>query len=251
VNLQIVAVANGEPREIYLQRGFGAFKDSCRRYGFEPVILGWAQKWGGLGSKPKLLKKAIEDGTVNAKNIIWADAFDVAFARNPNETLEEFGIEYALSSRGPHIIWNCERDIFPNPDLAQYHPETDAPYRYLNSGLSIGFTDAYLQILTEMKVDEWVDDYQKPDGQWVHRNDQLDVQEKFLFGQCGEKELPMGLDQSARLFQTMTGETLETWDLTAGKLTNLVTGNQPHAFHWNGPAKTAGTMDLMLRSLSL
>lgn len=251
MSLQIVTVANAEPTAPYLVRGFNAFRESCKRYGFEPRILGWGERWGGLGSKPRLLKKAIENGQVKAKNIIWADAFDVVFARHPNETLEEFATEFASHSEGPHIIWNTERDCFPDLELARYHPETPYPYRYLNSGLSIGFTDAYLQMLTEMEVDKWVDDYQDRSGKWVHQNDQLDVQRKFLFGQFGEHERPMALDQGAKLFQTMTGETLENWDLSHGKLTNRLTGNRPHAFHWNGGSKTAGTMEIILQSLVL
>ncbi len=245
MTLQIVAVANAEPQHDYLIRGWNAFKKSCHRYRFDPVILGYGQKWGGLGSKPKLLKKAIEEGVVNAEYTIFADAFDVAFADNPNEILRRFP-EFNVD-----ILWNAERNCFPRGEWAEMHPPAQSSFRFFNSGLSIGKTEAYHRIFTQMKVEEWVDDHQLPSGQWVHKNDQDDLMAKFLFGQCAPEEPKMTLDTCCWLFQNMV--MVEPKDiLIAGKMVrNLETGRFPLAFHWAGGSKTAGLMEPILEALEL
>lgn len=249
--LQIVAVADGYPHHDYLIRGYEAFLKSSRRYGFEPVMLGWGHPWQGLGSKPKLLKKAIETGVVRADHILFCDSFDVAFAMDPTYLLERYKNHLAEDFR---IVWNAEKNCFPEANWAEHHPPSKTPWRFLNSGLSIGDTQAYHQIFTEMKVDEWPDDYQKTDGSWHHTNDQHLIMEKFLFGQCGDHELKMGLDTECSMFQTIIGLENSEFDLIdfEGMLFhNLVTDQIPGAIHFNGPAKTAGLMEPILKHLDL
>lgn len=247
MNLQIVAVADGPPKHDYLIRGYEAFVASCVRHGIAPTILGWDQPWTGLGCKPKLIKKAIEEGVVNADYIIFADAFDVVFARSPYTALQTFKDNWESQYR---IMWNAERYCFPDESLAQFHPETPYPWKFLNSGLSIGKTQDYLQVLTEMKVDDIADDFQV-NGIWSHSNDQLNVQHKFLFGQCAPHELKMGLDSECSMFQTMIGETMDTFEWQDGKLRNKITGQFPSALHFNGNSKTAGLMEPILKELGL
>jgi len=247
MNLQIVTVADGPPTHSYLVRGWQAFNDSCRRYGFDPVVLGWGQLWGGLGTKPKLLKRAIEDGAVSADYIIFADAFDVVFARDPLQALVTFQENWEESYK---IMWNAEKPCFPDASLAQFHPESPFPWKYLNSGLSIGTPTSYHQILSEMGVDGWVDDFQV-NGVWSHKNDQLDVQHKFLFGQCAPHELKMGLDSECSMFQTIIGMDESEFEWENGRFRNKLTGQFPTAIHFNGPAKTDGLMEPILKHLGL
>lgn len=250
-SLQIVAVANEYPRHDYLVRGYEAFLKSSRRYGFEPVILGWGRPWTGLGSKPKLLKQAIENGTVNAENIIFADAYDVWFATNPANILRKKQGFFPDS----RIVWNAEKSCFPDNSLAQHHPITDSPFKYLNSGLSVGDTAAYLECLTEMEVDKWVPDYRQSSGIWVHRNDQDDWMRRFLFGQC-PGQIKMALDHQCELFQTLTGVVsgelrFDHGEVEDERIYNLTTDTWPMAYHANGPAKTAGLMEPILQHLQL
>lgn len=252
MNLTVVAVANGEPRESYLQRGFSAFKDSCARYDIQPLILGWAEPWRGLGSKPKLLKGAIESEVIDTEFLIFADAFDTCFAQDPRKAAEMLQKAHGIGKDSPQIIWNGERNCFPRQEWASHHPITRWPWRYFNSGLSVGSTEAYYAILTQIGLDKRPDDYRKADGSWHHENDQDFLMEKFLFGQCGSDEPKMKIDHGCLLFQTMIGETMEGFDLIDGPLVrNNRTGTCPVAFHWNGPAKSNNTMEPILTHLNL
>lgn len=246
MKLQIVAVANGYPVHSYLKRGWEAFLKSSRRYGFEPVVLGWGQPWRGLGSKPKLLKKAIEDGLVSAEHILFVDAFDVWFADNP-----ELILSYFKDQSDYQIIWNAEKNCFPDAEWAVHHPPTDSPFKFFNSGMSIGKTSAYHTIFTQMDVESWRDDFQLADGSWCHVNDQQHIMAKFLFGQCSVEEPKMALDQDCQMFQTLTGVEEGELDIKPGCILNLVTGTTPVAFHANGGSKTDGLMEPILKALDL
>jgi hypothetical protein len=85
----VVAVADKEPVHDYLIKGWNAFNMSLKRFGHSPVILGWNQTWKGLGSKPKLLKKAIENDQIDSEYLIFSDALDVAFIDSPEAIVED------------------------------------------------------------------------------------------------------------------------------------------------------------------
>lgn len=255
MNLTVVAVANGEPRESYLQRGFHAFKDSCARFDIQPLILGWGAPWRGLGSKPKLLKAAMEAETINTEFLIFADAYDTCFTQDPRKGVEMLKKAREATRDILHIIWNGERNCFPRAEWADHHPPSDWPWRYFNSGLSIGATEAYYAMLSQIGLEKRPDDHRKADGSWHHENDQDFLMDKFLHGQCGPDEPRMFVDTGCNWFQTMIGETMEGFDLIEVEGQPLVrnnrTGTSPIAFHWNGPAKSNGTMEPILNHLKL
>jgi hypothetical protein len=242
--ITVVACANAMPSQPYLARGFNAFKKSCESFGFEPLILGWGEPWGGLGSKPKLLKKAIEARLIKTPYILFVDAFDVVFSRSPELILEQW-----LDTKLPatEVTWNAELFCFPNHSYGQFFPETNSPFRYLNSGASIGTTDAYLRATKQMNVDTWLNDYRTESGQMYERNDQNDWMEKFLFGQCGEDEPKMELDYQCEIFQTIFG-TEESW-FAVNEMYNLKTKEYPAVWHFNGPGKSHPLFDKILTKL--
>jgi hypothetical protein len=250
MSIQVVSVLDKPPTVDYLVRGWTAFNKSLQRFGHEPLILGLGSPWKGLGSKPKLLKKAIESGQVKSDYILFCDCLDVAFLESPEEIS---GYAYTkMIMEDSRIMWGAERFCFPQGEWAEHFPATEFPYKYLNSGLSIGSTQDYLQILTEMKVDERPDDYLKPDGSWHHENDQGWFLEKYLWGQCGENELKMTLDNECYIFQNMVGETMKNFELKKGHhIFNRTTETSPMVLHWNGFSKTAGTMEPILEHLDL
>lgn len=246
--VSVVAVANEFPIHDYLIMGFNAFNKSLSRFGMSPIILGWAEQWKGLGCKPRYLKRAIESGHIKTSHIIFADAYDVWFSHNPEEILE------ASKSFLPYeIVWNAEKTCFPDASLAQYFKKTSSPFKYLNSGLSIGPVEGYLQCLREMDVESWVDDYKREDGVWVHRNDQDDWMKRFLFGQCGDWQVKMCLDNDCTLFQTLTDVSMNDFEFSwkSPKIRNRITGSYPMAFHANGGSKTSGIMEPLLKALDL
>jgi hypothetical protein len=249
MSIQVVTVCDKEPTHDYLIRGWRGLNESLHRFGHKPLVLGYGQKWTGLGSKPKLLKKAIESGLVTADRILVVDSHDVVFSDSPENIDHLFLTTYeALFD----IVWNAERWIFPDVDLGPHHPASDYPYRYLNSGASIGSTDSFLAMLKQMDVDSWPDDFKKPDGTWSHLNDQLEVQKKFLFGQVADDEPKMALDDCCLIFQTFVGEDPENFNLSKpGVVANKITGTTPSVLHGNGPSKQSPAWEAVLNHLRL
>lgn len=238
--MKVVTVANRWPDEpYYLHR---EFLESLRRFGHEPLILGTSPgEYRGLGSKPRLLKKAIESGAIGDEHMIFCDAFDVVFAESPELILARSAEHY-----GEGIVWNAERSCFPDASLAEKHPSAHSSFRYLNSGFGVGKTSDFLKMLEWMKADEIPDDHRGPDGNDVNPNDQDYVMRALVFGGLGMK-----LDTLAALCQTLCGVSADEFDFVGSNVRNRETGTAPMAFHWNGPAKTNGTADPILRKLGL
>lgn len=231
---QLVICANAAPRESYYL--WDALQSYMGKHSITPVVLGWGQPWRGLGSKPKLLQQAIESGTIKPGMILFCDAFDVIFA-SPLEDI--------VGNADPSVItWNAEKNCFPNANLAGDHPICDSPFRYLNSGMSVGHTDLFLASLLEMKAMEIEEDHRMPDGSMWHANDQDNWMVQFLKG-----AVPMKLDTECKLFQTMCGVSPEDLEFTEDHIRNTVTGSIPKSFHFNGPAKTAGLREPVLNWL--
>jgi len=237
MNIALVTCADKAPKESYYL--FDEMKESLRRLGLEPIILGWGEPWGGLGSKPRLLKQAIESGKITAERIIWFDAFDVVFV-DPPEIMVELAIEFFDDK----LVYNAEKNCFPDASLAEKHPQTKHPFRYLNSGFAVGRTCDFMAMLEWIKADEIPNDSRNPDGSGNHPNDQDYVMRAFVSG-----ELPMALDTSGIICHTLCGVEESEFDFSGESIENLKTGAWPCAFHANGPSKDSGIMAPILRKL--
>lgn len=231
--ITVVACADKEPQIDYLNRGFKAFTASCRKFGHEPLLLGWGQPWRGLGNKPKLLKQAIESGQIKTEFMLFCDAFDVILLDSPA------AIHAILGDR---FVWNAEKNCFPEAGMACDFEQVPSPYKFLNSGVCHAPTDIMLEALTEMKADEIPDDHW--DGKRrVEPNDQWYWQMQFLHG-----SVPMELDHGCKVFQTL--HAVEDTEVTysRGVALNSVMWTNPVVLHANGdknhPAILAAQQDL-------
>lgn len=222
-SFEVVTCASHYPTEPYYM--YDSFLKSLDRYDIKPIVLGFGQPWMGLGSKPKLLKRAIEDGTITADQILFCDAFDVVFAGDPRQIFE--GDRDLFLHVG--TMWNAEKVCFPDSSLSEEHEPSVSPWRYFNSGVSCGSVDVYLSLLEEMKADEIPDDHIL-DGKMIEPNDQDLLMRQFLFG-----SICMDLDRRCDYFQTLCGVSESEIDLTAGdRIRNVVTNTYPIVFHLNG-----------------
>lgn len=205
-----------------------------RRYGTEPIILGTKEgEWGGLGSKCKLLKKALLDGTLTAEYIIVTDSFDVIFHASPEDIVREFKATRVLIPSNPSIIWNAETACFSDAALAPLHPKVSSRFQYLNSGFGLGTRAGFIKAFEECDPDVTLkDDYQDEKGAWHHDNDQDWWMRRFLFGQ-----LSMALDTNCRICQTFHDVTREEFDFTGDRIKNISTGTYPLVMHLNGSGK--------------
>lgn len=240
--MQIVTVANRRPTESYMC--FDEMLASCRRFGHEPLLIGWGEKFGGLGSKPRLLLQAIEDGKIKDGHTLFIDAFDAVLARPPCDIMAVY-YEY----KAP-IVWGAERNLFPAIpcDRDKVFPDAPGGFRYLNSGVCVAETEALREYLLHIKAPEIRDDHYNPDGSVNHINDQ----EIALLAYAEEPQcLPMKLD-------TKCGIALNTFQVSAGELDMggeririIETGAEPCVFHMNGPAKSSPLTPMILKKLRL
>lgn len=207
---------------------------SMRRYGTEPIILGSKEgEWGGLGSKCKLLKKAILSGQLNADYLIVTDSFDVIFHASPEEIVEEFKNIQHLTPSQPSIVFNGEKSCFSDPSLAEHHPKCSSPFRFLNSGFLLGERTGFIKAFEECDPDETLkDDHQDENGKWHHDNDQDWWMRRYLFG-----DLSMAVDTECRIVQSFHDVTRDEFDFSGHRIKNLVTDSHPLVYHLNGSGK--------------
>ena len=247
--LTILCISNRVPEQPYYC--YHEFFASCRKYGIEPVVIGAGPgEYGGLGSRPRLIKKAIETGLVPTEHMLFADCWDIVFAEDPRAVLAWF-LDFGDAGRTTdpadmmaRIVWNAEKNCFPDGSLADKHPKTESPFRYLNSGFGIGETSAFLEACNEMKADEIPDDHTRPDGSRCEPCCQDYWMRALLFGQ-----VPMALDTQTTACLPLCGVEASELDFSGKHIANLVTGSEPMAFHFNGGAKTAGLREPILAKL--
>lgn len=231
MKVQVITVSSFQPKPSYYY--YRQFLASVRKFGQEPAILGWHEHWGGLATKPKLLKAFLTKGHHEGDILLCCDAWDVVLQADP----QEIGERYVRWGRKA-IIFNAERNCFPRADLA---PDYDAlaesinvatPWKYLNSGCMIGTPEDILKLLDFMQVDAVPDDHQKPDGTWVHPNDQEHYTVAFL-----RQPVPMDLDYNTEFCLAAHGSELDELDFSGPRIKNKITGETPFLIHANGNAK--------------
>lgn len=246
---QIVTIANRWPTEDYycFKELFKSVEDN------EILVLGTGEmEYTGLSDKPRIVYNAIKDGRINAKYIIFVDAFDVVFVDSPETIIEKF------KPFGTKIVIGAEKNCFPGNFKKEYDklPHTSS-FKYLNSGVIVGETEAILEVLEAMDAPNLPVDYHDGrTGRNFHFNDQAYYMDLFL-----RQPVPMALDYNCEIAQNMQDVTepdimyslVSGEDRTKGipKIKNLETGTFPSIIHWNGGSKSAGTMQPILKHLNL
>lgn len=125
---QIVTVANKIPTQSYY-----TFHEHFRSLkGEVPLVLGVnAGEYRGLGSKPRLLFKAIKENKIKADHIIFCDCFDLVFAVEPKQLILKY-----LQFASPFVI-SAEKNCFPadtKDDYDKLGEDFDSPYKYQIQG---------------------------------------------------------------------------------------------------------------------
>jgi hypothetical protein len=240
MTFSIVTVSTGKPKEPYYT--YDEFFASLKKYGDEPIVLAPDKnKRFGLGDKPKLLRKAILDKSIDSDLIIFADCYDLVFALSPQNIIERFNAFDAP------FVCSCEKNCFPG-DLKDQFPESPTSYRYLNSGFIVAEKDAMLAILESMDLDNVPDDYWSQERNcMIHINDQFQYMQEFI-----KQPVKMVLDYNQALSQTMHDVKIGELDFDdAFFIKNKETGKYPATFHFNGGAKTSGVREPILKHLGL
>lgn len=211
--MRVVTISSRIPTESYYC--YHAFVASCQRFGVDPVIL--TEGYGGLGTKPVILRNYLINS--NEKHIIFCDAWDVMFQRDPNEI-----------PKVDKLVFNAEKALFPfDSRLAGAFPDPKTPYRYLNSGFSFGPTELYLEAINSMPQDYVVPDRRLENGSMFEPNDQPLWQQVYLYG-----NVKMALDTHAEYCHTLSNVEPNELDFNGPLIMDKELGTTPVALHLNG-----------------
>lgn len=244
-DVRIVTIANRWPHEDYY-----CYKSLFKSVGDNQIlVLGQEQgEYTGLSDKPRILYNAIKEGKIPEKNIVFIDAFDVVFV----DTLEI--ITSKFKSFDCPIIIGAEKNCFPGNFQKEYDrlPHTSS-YKYLNSGVIIGETEAILTVLEAMDAPNLPRDYHNTqNGTNFHFNDQAYYMDLYL-----RQPVKMKLDYNCEIVQNM--QDVKEGDFILSQKSNVIpngiinmeTQSMPSIIHWNGGSKSAGTMQPILQHLNL
>lgn len=242
-DIRVVSVCDQVPEAGYYC--YNEFMLSLQIQGVTPLILGKKKgEYNGLASKPKLLLKAIKLGWITEKYIIFCDSFDLVFTAPITYIVEKF-YDYNCD-----IVIGAEKNCFPNTyknNFDKFWSEKNStPYKYVNSGFLVGKTESFRVLLERMDLENEPDDHMQEDGTFYHSNDQELFQKAWV-----NQLVKISMDTHCILNWCMMNVDSDE----IGKATNMIqcleTGNYPATIHWNGGAKTNGTMDGVLKHLRL
>lgn len=236
-NYTIFSVCNRFPTEEYycLNEWMKSTENTNRL-----IVSSVGSPYQGLCDKAKFIYRAIKAGYIKTEFIIFCDSWDLVFATIPEEIIEKF-LQFNCD-----LVFSGERNCFPN-DLKEEYDKllSTSSYKYLNSGLIVGYTDALLKTLEAMDVEAIPNDYF--DGEKnVHFNDQFEYQKIFL-----KQPVHMKLDYDQVLSNTMHESKLADFDFSQPMIKNIETGSYPCSWHFNGNGKTGECRIPILKHLNL
>jgi hypothetical protein len=214
--IRVITVATQANNPVSPQSYFKQFKASWKRFGVEPVILGWGKPFPTTGAKIKYLDEYLE-ANKDFDWLIFCDALDTVTTCAPEKLVEKFQLHFDDRA----VVFSAERNCFPSPELAASYPHTKSPYKYLNSGLFMGKRESVLDNLARMNSETkhttqdqwtWTDAYLRRISMWH----------------------PIVLDNKCRLFQSLH-ESLDDLALDSeSRIYNKQTLTNPLIFHGNG-----------------
>ena len=211
----------------------------------EPILVLDAAytNYSGLMSKPKGLYKAISERLIKSHYILFTDCFDFVFSNSPKDLMNRY-----FNECGGDITISAEKNCFPDNLKKEFDtlPST-TEYKYLNSGMIVGKTDAIFTCLDTMDLTDATNDHFDEEKQvQVNPNDQFEWMKVFI-----KQPVNISLDYEQKLCNTLHGLTLEDLDFKETRIKNKNTGEYPASFHANGGAKTSGVLPAILKHLNL
>lgn len=237
-NYRIVTISNRIPTEYYYTYE-ELFKSAPND---EILILGRGEiQYTGLSDKPRILHHAITNGLIKEKYIIFVDAWDVVFASSLHEVMDKY---YSFNSP---IVIGAERNCFPQNFKKEYDRLiSTSSFKYLNSGVIIGETEAILTVLEAMDAPNLPVDYHDGrTGRNFHFNDQAMYMDIFL-----RQPVKIKLDYNCLIAQNM--QDVNESDLKFNhRIRNLETNTCPSIIHWNGSSKDKWSREPILNHLKL
>lgn len=185
--------------------------ESCRKFRIVPITVGFEGRLlNGHVENKILVQKVLPDIAKRYPITMYVDAFDCIIVDTAEAIVEEFK---ALDAP---IVFGAERYCFPQ-GREDLFPPSPTPYRFLNAGGFIGFTDHLIQFFNVMNPESW---------------DRGITDQKFTQDYYFHNVHMIKLDYHCRIFQTMVNADN---DIEYGRwIRNTVTGSYPKVIHGNG-----------------
>ena len=190
------------------------YRNSCLKYGFNPIILGLDDKWKGGGQKINLLKTYLQDISTN-KLIIFTDSYDVICNNNVNIMIETYKSKFQNK-----IVFGMQKSSCFDESLINKYPISQVKNKYLNSGNFIGWSDDIKKII-QLPINNSDDD-------------QLYYTHRFLESLNNEIDTIIQLDYYNEMFFCLN-ESTDIYDLDKTKSCLTVNKTRPVFIHGNGP----------------
>lgn len=228
--IRVITVATQAKNPVSPQSYFEQFKASWKRFGVEPVILGWGRPFPTCGMKIKYLEEYLE-ANKDFDWLIFCDALDTVTCASPEALVAKFKMHFSDEC----VVFAAERNCYPRKDWATLYPSIKSPYKYLNSGLFMGKRESVIANLQAMNAqtkhvlndqESWTDAYLRRASMWH----------------------PIVTDSRCRLFQCLNAGSINDLDLDSeSKIQNKLTLTNPLVFHGNGSTP----MEKILKWLNL
>jgi hypothetical protein len=239
MEFRVVTISNRVPQEWYY-----LYHQLFKSVGnVEILVLGQGEgEYTGLSDKPRILYNAIKNGLIKEEIIVFVDAWDVVFASSVESVVNRF------KDFNTEIIFGAEKNCFPSCFKREYDRlGSSSSYKYLNSGVIIGYTGAMMITLEAMDAPNLpVDYYDGRTGRNYHFNDQANYMDMFL-----RKPVNMKLDYGCAIAQNMQDVEEGDLDFSGDRIRNTETNTYPMIIHFNGGSKDKWGREPILNFLKL
>lgn len=193
--------------------------ESCTTHGIDLQSYGNGKPWPGYVSGK--IRGALEFLRTRSEKIaLYADGND-SFVIGREQQIQD-----AFRALRTDVLISTEQTCWPDSGLSEGFVEP-CVFRFLNSGGWMGYTDALINVLTDIDIKTEGGDDQREWTKWYLDNG-------FVHN----------LDHTCRVFQTMGGNGYMT---DSGE--NQATGTHPLVWHFNGRSGTDGRMQDWYRRL--
>ena len=220
----LTVIAYGTEKQAY----FELFMESCRRFGIDPVILGWGDRWIGSGEKLISICNFIKDLPPD-EIILSVDPFDVIFLEGPGGIVSKFKEMNTPFLCGALKIMTFNAVVYDHEfnRTRQPTPETPSGYNYLNAGTWIS-TAGFARRLFQVLIDD-------------QRLSPSDIDQEILTALYIEDSTGVDIDWRCKLFQNLLFKDfvrrqpdLKDILFLEGRIHNASTGTWPSLLHASG-----------------
>ena len=213
------------------QAYFDLFMASCRRFGVEPIRLGWGQPWVGFGRKTTDIRRAIHD-LPDDDLVLSVDPFDVVFLTSLDELAaryQPYHGKFVCGSlklgRGLAAVYNAE---FNKSGKKIRH--TEFAYDHLNSGTWMANAACARSVIDRLVEQEKMTD--------------KDMDQERLTNLYIRGDAEVALDWRCDLFHNLLFRdfltrrpNLTNLEFAKGRVFNRATGTWPCLLHASGNAR--------------